>query len=91
MAEISIRLIYNLDSGKKDIYIDLESDSDMLPIEHEDAHRDIIQNLIGQSVLTEDEAGEVVVRRVSPQSEGSPSQEIEQPPEQQSQSNFSLV
>ena len=76
MAEINIRLIYNLESGKKDIYIDFESDSDALPIEHEDAHRDIVEQLIGQKVLTEDEAGEIVVKRVEPQRSGR--QETEQ-------------
>ena len=79
MAEINIRLIYNLETGKKDIYIDFESDSDALPIEHEDAHRDIVENLIGQKVLTEDEAGDIVVRRVEPQRSGR--QESEQPAE----------
>ncbi len=70
MAEINIRLIYNLESGKKDIFIDFESDADALPIEHEESHRDIIQQLIGQNVLTEDEAGKVVVNRVEPQRTG---------------------
>ena len=70
MAEIRIRLIYNLDTGKKDIYIDFESDADALPIEHEDAHRDIMRNLIGQNVLDADEAGEVMVNRVEPNRSG---------------------
>jgi hypothetical protein len=81
MAEINIRLIYNLESGKKDIYIDFESDSDMLPIEHEDAHRDIVENLIGQKVITGEEAGEIVIRRVEPKREASQSTEEAVAPE----------
>ena len=83
MAEINIRLIYNLDTGKKDIYIDFESDPDALPIEHEDAHRDIVENLIGQKILAPDEAGEVVVRRVEPQSSGRQDSETTSGPEEQ--------
>ncbi|MDF1814699.1 MAG: hypothetical protein P1V20_21010 [Verrucomicrobiales bacterium] len=83
MAEINIRLIYNLDTGKKDIYIDFESDADSLPIEHEDAHRDIVENLIGQKVLAPDEAGEIVVRRVEPQRSGKQDGETNSGPEKQ--------
>lgn len=83
MAEINIRLIYNLETGKKDIYIDFESDSDALPIEHEEAHRGIVEQLIGQKVITEQEAGEVVVRRVEPECQVQQSSEEAAGPEQQ--------
>lgn len=83
MAEINIRLIYNLETGKKDIYIDFESDSDALPIEHEEAHRGIVEQLIGQKVLTEQEAGEVVVRRVEPEPRVQQDTEETTGPEQQ--------
>ena len=87
MAEINIRLIYNLESGKKDIFIDFESDPDALPIEHEEAHRDIIQQLIGQNVLSEAEAGEVVVNRIEPKRTGQQSAPETAEPEAESASN----
>ena len=66
MSEITIRLIYNKQTGKKDIFVDFESEPDALPIEHEQGHRQIVEQLIGKGVLSEGEAGEVVVRRVEP-------------------------
>ena len=66
MAEIKIRLIYNLNTGKKDIYVEYEADDDALPIEHEKEHRDIVEKLVGQNVLSSDEVGDVVVERLRP-------------------------
>jgi len=70
MAEINIRLVFNLETGKKDIFVDFESDPDALPFEHEEAHRDIVRQLIGQNVVAEGEVGEVVISRVEPQRAG---------------------
>ena len=52
MAEITLRLRFNLETGKKDIYIDFVSDDDSLPMEHEQDHREIVEDLIGQGVLS---------------------------------------
>lgn len=68
MAAIHIKLLFNLQTGKKDIYIDFESDADALPIEHEAAHRAVVEKLLGQKVILEDEVGEVYIQRVAPQS-----------------------
>ena len=68
MAQITIRLRYNLQTGKKDLLIDYHSDDDALPIEHEQDHRGIVEQLLGRGVLRADEVGDVVVRRVQPQS-----------------------
>ncbi len=85
MAEITIRLIYNLQSGKKDIFVDYESESDALPIEHEHGHRQILAELLGKGILTQEEAGEVVVRRVEPGGAAPSSTEEVTPPQQQAQ------
>jgi len=66
MSELSIRLIYNLETGKKDILIDFISDEDALPIEHETAHRQAIETLIGRGLLTPDELGAVKLTRLNP-------------------------
>ena len=70
MADITIRLIYNLQTGKKDIYVDYESESDALPIEHEQGHRQVLADLLGKGVLTDGEVGELIVRRVEPGAAG---------------------
>lgn len=67
MAEITLRLKYNLQTGRKDLFIDYHSDDDALPIEHEQDHRAIVESLLGKGVLRKDELGEVVVRRAQPQ------------------------
>ena len=66
MAEITLRLRYNLQTGKKDLLIDYHSDDDALPMEHEEDHRQLVADLLGRGVLSEDEVGEVVVRRLQP-------------------------
>ncbi|MEQ8820666.1 MAG: hypothetical protein RLY93_10500 [Sumerlaeia bacterium] len=86
MAEITIRLVYNLKSGKKDIYIDLESEPDALPIEHERDHRNVVEKLLGKGILKEDEVGEVKVSRVEPQTAPqAPNRQEEEPPQGQTQ------
>ena len=86
MAEITIRLVYNLETGKKDIFIDYESDGDALPVEHEREHRQIVAELLGKGVLEADEVGDVQVQRVAPkrtsQSEEDPRDHREAAPEQ---------
>ena len=46
MAEITLRLRFNLETGKKDIYIDFVSDDDSLPMEHEQDHREIVEDRV---------------------------------------------
>jgi len=88
MAEITIRLRYNLETGKKDIYVDFESEGDLLPYEHEEEHREIIEQLLGQGILTPDEVGEVKVGRVQPNSAPTERQaESTQSPEKQAAGN----
>ncbi|MCK6511482.1 hypothetical protein L6R29_16115 [Myxococcota bacterium] len=65
--EIVIHLRYNLETGKKDIYVDFTSDDDALPIEHEQQHREIMAQLLGKGVLRPDEVGDLKVRRLTPQ------------------------
>lgn len=69
MGDITIRMQYNLETGKKDILIDLVSERDALPIEHERDHRAVVEGLLGKGILKADEVGEVTVRRVEPNRE----------------------
>jgi len=84
MAELTIRLRVNPETGKKDIVIDLRSDADALPHEHEQQHRHLVQQLIEGGVISEGEVGQVIVER---ESEGAPSQSTarEDTPQRQSE------
>ena len=75
MSDITIRLVYNLNTGKKDVYIDLHSDADALVMEHEKDHRQVVEQLLGKGVLTPDDVGEVRVSRISPNPNTSEHQE----------------
>jgi hypothetical protein len=63
MAEMTIRLRTDPATGKKDIIIDLRSDSDALPHEHEQQHRALVQRLIEGGLIKAEELGQVVVER----------------------------
>ncbi|KIG14516.1 hypothetical protein DB30_06743 [Enhygromyxa salina] len=63
MAELNIRLLIDPDTGKKNLIIEYESDSDMLPIEHEDEHRRLINELVEGGVVKAEELGKVIVKR----------------------------
>ncbi len=61
MAEITIRFRHNRTTGKKELVIHLESDSDVLSHEHERDHRRLVEQLIGQQL---DADTDVVIERV---------------------------
>lgn len=63
MAELTLRLVVDPATGKKNVEIHYESESDALPAEHEDEHRRIVAALLQSGTLREDELGEVVVVR----------------------------
>jgi hypothetical protein len=65
MAEMTIRLRTDPATGKKDIIIDLHSDSDALPHEHEQQHRALVQRLIEGGLIKAEELGQIVVERES--------------------------
>jgi hypothetical protein len=64
MGEVTIRMISNSTTGKRDIYIEYESEDDALPHEHEKEHKGIIEQLMGKGILKPNELGEVKVGRV---------------------------
>ncbi|MGE0708230.1 MAG: hypothetical protein AB7N76_01195 [Planctomycetota bacterium] len=66
MSEIEIRFRMNMKSGKKDIVIDFHGDEDMMRHEHEKKHREIVQRLVGEGIISAEEVGEVVIERAAP-------------------------
>ena len=77
MAELTIRLRKDPETGKHDIIIDLESDQDTLPHEHEQMHREAVEKLIGKNNV-----GKVVIERESEKAPASPQDSGPQPERQ---------
>jgi tryptophanase len=63
MAEMTIRLIPDPVTGKKNIVISLASDADAMPHEHEQAHRALVDKLIEGGVVKASEVGKITVGR----------------------------
>ncbi len=80
MAEMTIRLRIDPNTGKKDIVIALSSDADALPHEHEEQHRKLVEKLIEGGVLKAAEVGQIIVERIEegPQPAPATSQSDEQ-------------
>lgn len=63
MADLIIRLVVDPETGKKNVVIGYESDSDALPMEHEEEHRRLVDQLIEGGALSEAELGRVIIER----------------------------
>ncbi|NBO92668.1 MAG: hypothetical protein EBV06_10230 [Planctomycetia bacterium] len=81
MAEMTIRLVPDPQTGKKQIIISMKSDEDALPHEHEQAHRAVVDKLIQGGLVKAQDIGQIVVTRdepekqpASPQDSGSQTQ-----------------
>jgi len=60
MAEMTIMLRRDPNTGKQNIIIKLDSDADALPMEHEQQHRQLVAKLLGKDP---GDFGEVIVER----------------------------
>ena len=83
MAELTLRLRVDPVSGKKDIIISYASDEDALPMEHEEAHRALVDQLIEGGAIKASEVGQIVVEREATTAAGEqpPLEEEQQSPE----------
>lgn len=63
MAEMTIRLRCDPNTGKRDIIVSLHSDDDSLPQEHEQLHRALVEKLVNGGVLKASQAGKLIVER----------------------------
>ena len=70
MAEMTIRLRIDPNTGKKDIIVSLSADADALPHEHEQQHKALVEKLIEGGIVKAAELGQIIVERVE---EGEPS------------------
>lgn len=62
MAEMTIRLIPDPDTGKKNIIISLKSDADAMPHEHEQSHRALVEKVLN-GIANKAEIGTITVER----------------------------
>jgi hypothetical protein len=79
MAEMTIMLRRDPQTGKQNIIIKLDSDADALPHEHEQMHRQLVEKVTG---LKPGDFGEVIVER---EGEAEPAAPVETPNEPQKQ------
>jgi hypothetical protein len=66
VASLILRLQVDPATGRKDVIIQYESDADALPMEHEEEHRRLVDQLIAGGTLKDSEVGRVLVRRDTP-------------------------
>lgn len=83
-AEIKIHLRFNVETGKKDIVIEYDSEDDALAWEHEQRHREIVEQLVGAGVLDPDDVGNVKVGRVEAEKRRQAEQQAQAEAEKQS-------
>jgi hypothetical protein len=63
MAEMTILLVCDPETGKKNILVKLASDAEALPLEHERLHKRLVDKLIEGGTLKANEVGEVRIER----------------------------
>ncbi len=61
MAEMTIRLRCDPETGKKEIIVTLRSDEDALPHEHEQMHQNLVEKLMNKGVMQDGD--KVIVER----------------------------
>jgi hypothetical protein len=85
MAELTIRLQVDPQTGKKNVILSYRSDEDALPLEHEEEHRQLVDQLIEGGALRAAELGEIIVER-----EEGAEQQAEQPCDEPQQAAESI-
>ncbi len=63
MPQVTIRLRCDPVTGKKDIIISMQSDTDALPHEHEQQHRAIVEKVLEGGLVKASELGQIIVER----------------------------
>ena len=76
MATLTLRLEIDPTTKKKNVWVKYESDSDALPIEHEEAHKKIVAALLAGGQVKPEELGDVVIER---EGQGAPAETQKQP------------
>jgi hypothetical protein len=82
MAEMIIMLRRDPQSGKQSIIVKLDSEADMLPHEHEQLHRRLVEKLVGKGLLDPGDPGELIVEREPVTPQAAPTSNSPQPERQ---------
>ncbi|MCE2804773.1 MAG: hypothetical protein LW700_06115 [Gemmataceae bacterium] len=82
MAEMVLKLSRDPASGKPVVVVELHSDADSLPFEHEETHRKVIETLVGKGLISQGEDPTLVITRLDKKGQPLPeSGEAPQTPE----------
>ena len=63
MATLILRLDIDPHTKKKNVWVKLDSDSDALPMEHEEQHKAIVEALLANGGLKADDLGTIPIER----------------------------
>jgi hypothetical protein len=79
MAEMTIRLIPDPETGKKNIIISLTGDEESLPHEHEQAHRALVNKVLGGAKVKAEEIGHITIEREQNKQPAAPKEQPNEP------------
>ena len=63
MPEMTIQLRCDPATGKRDIVVKLHDDEELLPVEHEQLHRKLVNRLIEGGLISAGEGNRLIVER----------------------------
>ncbi len=63
MSSLRLELRQNLETGRHDLFVKLDSDRDLTSQEHEALHRSLVEKLLGQGLLKIEQLGDLNVER----------------------------
>ena len=63
MATLILRLDIDPHTKKKNVWVKLDSDSDALPMEHEEQHKRIVEALLANGGLKAEDLGTITIER----------------------------
>ncbi len=63
MATLTLRLEVDPVTKKKNVWVKYDSDSDALPVEHEEAHKRLVEALLAGGTVKPDELGTLTIER----------------------------
>jgi hypothetical protein len=78
MPEMTIHLRCDPETGKRDIIVQLNSDADATPQEHEQLHRSLVDRLVNGGLLKAGDAGKLIVER-EPEKDAAPELPVGEP------------
>ena len=63
MATMTLRLEIDPVTKKKNVWVKLDSDSDALPMEHEEQHKRLVEALLAGGTVKPEELGTITISR----------------------------